>query len=281
MGATNDPIAIVRRDVGVPLHHQISTVLRSAINSGRYGPGDYLPGENALMEMYGVSRATVRRALDSLEDEGLIDRLPGKGTVVLDVALSMPMDEHLQAMERGGRDTTVDLLEFGIVPAPREAIHALDLAEGSRVLKVVRLRRGADDGSPMRHITSFVPLDIAEGLTRQLLEQHPMVMALDIVGHRVDRAEDEVGAALADPALATALDVRIGDPLLDMVRTMRNEERRPLALQRTLIPPQRFKLRILVRGRRQGPAPIADIGGFVPIDEVTTSSERTKGGENE
>lgn len=281
MGATDEPVTIIRRDVGAPLHHQISTVLRSAINSGRYGAGDYLPGENALMEMYGVSRATVRRALESLEDEGLIDRLPGKGTVVLEAALNLPMDDHLQVIERGGRDTVVELLEFRVVPAPREATHALDLAEGARVLKIVRLRRSADDRKPLRHVTSFVPLDIAEHLTREMLEHLALVIALDKVGHRVDRAEDEVGATLADPLLAGALDVRVGDPLLEMVRIVHDQERRPLALQRTVIPPQRFKLRILVHGHRHGPAPIAEIGGFVPLDEMLTSSEHTKGGGNE
>jgi DNA-binding GntR family transcriptional regulator len=130
-------------------------------------------------------------------------------------------------------------------------------------------------------VTSFVPRDIAAGLTRELFESDPMVSALAAVGFPVERAEDEVGAALADAMLATALDVRVGDPLLEMVRVMRDRERRPLALQRTLIPSQRFKLRILVHGRRHGPAPIVDIGGFVPLDEVLTSSEHTKGGENE
>jgi GntR family transcriptional regulator len=271
MGAGNEPLKNVRRDAGVPLHHQISVVLRSAIASGRYSPGTYLPGENVLMEMYDVSRATVRRALETLEDEGLIDRLPGKGTRVLDMVINVPIAEHLPAIERANLETTVEILEWRVAPAPHEAACALAIAVGAPCLKVVRLR--SQDDTPLRHLTSYLPSDIGDLLDRERPAGRTLPTALQEIGYPVVRAEDEVGAALADPLLAAALRVNVGDPLLEVTRTMYDSQRRPLTYQWTLIPPTRYRLRLLIHGTHHHPVTsISGYGAFAPADEPVSSS---------
>lgn len=65
-----------------PLYYQIYSKLLSRINAGEYSPGDMLPTEQNLLETFGASRATVRQALGLLENEGIIERRPGKGTFV-------------------------------------------------------------------------------------------------------------------------------------------------------------------------------------------------------
>lgn len=273
MDTGKEPMMTIRRDAGVPLHHQISVVLRSAIASGRYSPGAYLPGENSLMEMYHVSRATVRRALETLEDDGLIDRLPGKGTRVLDVAFNVPIAEHLPAIERASLDTTVEVLEWGPVPAPREAACALAIPIGVPCLKLVRLRSQED--TPLRHLTSYLPADIGDLLDRERLARCTLPTALQEIGYPVVRAEDEVGAALADPMLAAALKVKVGDPLLEVTRTMYDPQRRPLTFQWSLIPPSRYRLRLLIHGSHHRPVTsLADYGAFAPADEPFASSNQ-------
>lgn len=280
MGSRDEPVINIRREVGAPLHHQISVVLRSGIASGRYSPGSYLPGENVLMEMYDVSRATVRRALDTLEDEGLIDRLPGKGTRVLDVAVNVSIAGHLPAIERATRDTTVELLEWGPTAVPREAALALMIPEGTRCLKIVRLR--SHDGMPLRHMTSYVPSDAGDLLDREQLSGGTLPAALEGIGRPVVRAEDEVGAALADPVLAAALAVKVGDPLLEVTRTMYDPDRRPLAYQWTLIPPTRHRLRLLIHGSHHQPVTsIADYSVFAPADEATISLQHNESDDND
>jgi GntR family transcriptional regulator len=275
---TQQPLTALRRDTGAPLHHQISAVLRSAIASGRYGPGDYLPGENVLKQMYGVSRATVGRALDTLEDEGQIERRPGKGTAVLDVPFTVPMEQHLPTIERAGRDTTVSFLEWNSVVSPREVARALALGYGSRSVMIVRLR-GDRDGNPLRHISSFVPAHIGGHLSRDSLQHRSLLSALADHGYHVDRVEGEVGATLADPILAAALDIRVGDPLLEICQIVFDEHRNPLAFQRTLIPPHRYKLRILVEGQH-AKGSLLDGGPLAPTDDPQ-SAETTKGDEDD
>jgi GntR family transcriptional regulator len=269
----------IRRDLGAPLHHQISVVLRSAIVSGRYGPGTYLPGENALMEMYNVSRATVRRALETLEAEGLIDRLPGKGTRVLDVALNVPMADHLSAIERANRDTTVEILEWTAAPAPYEAACALALPVGQPCLKIVRLRK--DEATPLRHLTSYIPSDIGDVLVRDRLVRESLPAVLRDAGYPIERAEDEVGAALADPILAQALQLQVGDPLLEVTRTMYDPDRRPVAYQWSLIPPTRYRLRLLIHGSNHRPiTSLADYGAFVPSDDPASFARSNESDDN-
>ena len=70
------------RDKAIPLYYQLETILRNKITSGDYSPARPLPSEDALAEEYEVSRITVRQALSSLEQDGLVIRQRGKGTFV-------------------------------------------------------------------------------------------------------------------------------------------------------------------------------------------------------
>ena len=93
---------------GTSLHHQISTLIKDGIAGGRLMPGDRLPTEEALGREHGVSRVTVRRALHSLEQQGLIERRVGNGTFVSDSArvlnLPMPLTDYMQQVaERRAR----------------------------------------------------------------------------------------------------------------------------------------------------------------------------------
>ena len=73
---------VLSRTSGTPLHRQLFAVLRDGILSGVYQPGSALPKEEALCERFGVSRITVRRTLEDLKAEGLIEKRQGRGTFV-------------------------------------------------------------------------------------------------------------------------------------------------------------------------------------------------------
>jgi GntR family transcriptional regulator len=219
------------------------------------------------MDMYSVSRATVRRALLTLESQRLVDRRAGKGTRVLGhrpTAIAMPIEEHLRLIEKGAKNTTVELLGYDHVPAPREVARALRLTSGSSVLKIVRVRRRGS--LPLRHITNYLDPPIGGRLARADLGRMTLVEALRRTGLGVHRAEDEVGATLADPATASALGLQIGDPLLEIARVMFDRDGTPLAFQWTLVPPDRFKLRLAVGGDEDRPvSALTDYGPFAPL----------------
>ncbi|TQM11260.1 GntR family transcriptional regulator [Pseudonocardia kunmingensis] len=259
----------LERELGTPLHHQLSTVLRSAIASGRYGPGDQIPGELTLMQMYDVSRATVRRALLTLESEKLVERRPGRGTRVLrnlPIGMALSMDEHVRGIERAAEHTAVDVLEYVRVPAPYEVAKALQLDDLTEVLKITRVRRRNDQ--PLRHLTNYLEPSVGDLLRADDLHDHTLVELLRRAGRVVHRAVDEVGATVADAPVAAALRVRVGDPLLQMARVMFDAGGAPLAYQWTLVSPDRFRMRVVISGADDAAvSPVADYSTFAPLTE--------------
>lgn len=232
------------RDPGSSLHHQISSVIRSGIHSGRYAEGSLLPGETTMMDMFGVSRATVRRALQTLEGEGLIQRRQGKGTRVVyqpDKRAGHTVDQHIHRMEQVAARTQVEVLDFDWVIPPPTVQEALMLAGGERALRIVRIRSA--EGRALRYLVNHVAAELGERMRREQFEGPTLVTILREIGRLPRRFDDEVGAVLADPDLARALDVRIGAPLVEMARTMFDGTGKPIAHQWTVIPPDRGKLR--------------------------------------
>jgi GntR family transcriptional regulator len=268
-------MSAIIRDIGAALHHQISAILRSAIMSGEYGRGGALPGESALIATYGVSRATVRRALDTLEREKLIERHQGKATRVLWVrpaVIGASMAQHRRRIERNARDTDVIVLEFGTAHPPSDVRGALALDDKAQAVRILRLRRRA--GTPLWYLTNYLPLGIAAAMTREELERGTLIAALARAGHVVHRAEDEVGATLATPVVASTLDVAVGAPLIEVTRIMYDRVRTPIAYQRALIPPERHKLQIVVQGDEEEPVgPAAEPGTLQPVSRAKKTQE--------
>jgi len=110
----------VARDLGAPLHHQIYLVLADGIATGRYAAGELLPTEEQLTKLFSVSRITVRRAMASLQNAGLIERGAGRRTMVktLGRPLRMPMASVISNIAAYGAETIAKVVEFGYGPAP-------------------------------------------------------------------------------------------------------------------------------------------------------------------
>ena len=87
------------RDKAIPLYYQLETILRKKISAGDYSPDIPLPSEDALAEEYEVSRITVRQALSSLEQDGLVIRQRGKGTFVSERANTIELPRFTGSIE--------------------------------------------------------------------------------------------------------------------------------------------------------------------------------------
>jgi GntR family transcriptional regulator len=232
---------------GASLHHQIMTVLRSQIVSGQLGDGAMVPGETTLMAQYGVSRATVRRALLTLEGEGLIERRQGKVTrVTYRPAAGTPsMTKYIRKIEDIAASTKVKVLAFEWALAAAEAQAALGLAPADKALRIVRVRSAGK--TPLRHIVNVIPPAIGEQMHRNQFARATLPTVLQELGHEFCEFEDTVSAVVADPELARSLEVMIGAPLVDISRVIYGPGKTPLAYQRTLVPPGRVILRVNIQ----------------------------------
>lgn len=247
LGRTNRHLrGAVNERLPTPLYHQIYLILRDKIASGVYRRDDRLPGEQELVEMFGVSRITARRALDELAAEGLVVRDRGRGTRVRREP-SLPqvrssvegLLENLLAM---GLETRVRLLAFDYVAPPPDVARAMGLERGEAMLRAVRVRL-LEDG-PFSHLTTYVPRAIGDGISREDLASTPLLALLERAGVVVSRADQAITATLADAETAPLLEVEVGSPLLKIVRVVFDQAGRPVEHITGLYRPDRYQYRM-------------------------------------
>jgi GntR family transcriptional regulator len=204
---------------------RVYLLLRDDISNGTYAPGSSLPGEQRLAETHGVSRVTIRRALESLAADGLIEKRMGSGSVVRapDTAtahLAADFTTLIPQLVAMGQATTARLLSFSYGPAPESVASAMNLPQGARVQTAVRVR--LVDGRPFSHLTTYVPEAIAANYTEADLATTPLFRLLERSGVQVDSAHQSVTATLASPDVAEALGVSVGSALLSLRRVVRD-----------------------------------------------------------
>ncbi|WP_426958647.1 GntR family transcriptional regulator [Muricoccus radiodurans] len=221
---------------------RVYLVLRDRIGCGAIPAGTRLPGEPDLAAEHGVARVTVRRALDQLAQEGLVERRPGVGTFVRGGEALPPtvvefsdVFSHLKEM---GRRTEVRLLSFGYVVPPPPVAEALELTPGEPAQRAVRVRRMS--GDPFSHLTTHVPARIGQTYSEAELASQPLLALLERSGLRIGHARQSIGATLAGPDLAEVLEVEIGAPLIALTRLVQDEEGHPVEHLRALYRPDRF-----------------------------------------
>jgi len=227
----------------LPRYHQIYLMLRERLAAGEFAADAPLPGEVALARTFGVSRMTLRAALDLLAQEKLIVRQRGRGTFARSrqAAGSAPMLGLLENLVANGLRTVVKVIELSEAPAGGEVAEALRIAAGDPVQRAVRLR--SYRGSPISHLSTFVPASVAR-FSRKELSAKPMLRLLEEAGVSVAGADQTVSARLSDPATAPLLNLALGSPLLSVRRVVYDESGRPVQLLHGLYRPDRYHYRM-------------------------------------
>lgn len=215
---TLDSYGKIAPTTGVPMHLQLERILRERIRAMR--PGDRLPTEKELREHYGLSSSTVRQALQSLVNQGLVCRKVAKGTFVAPQPIEEQLSELLgfsqmarqMGMEPGGR-----LIESGFTPASADVASALRLPIGEDVLRVVRVRYA--NGEPVCVETTFFRKEIGVLLVAEDLSAVAFYPTLESrYGIKLVAARETIGASLATPSDAGLLSIPRRFPVLTVER---------------------------------------------------------------
>ena len=226
----------------LPKYHQIYLVLREQLSEGRFAAG--LPGEVALAAQFGVARITIRKALEQLAAEGLIERARGRGTVP---RAAPPARTEQRAQLTGlldnlvsmGLQTKVQVVSCDVIPAAEPVAQALQIAPGAPVQKAVRVRSTKE--GPLSLITTHVPAALAKGFGRRELAKQPILLLLEKSGVRIGRATQTLSARLADAASAGHLGIAVGSALLAVTRLILDDEDRPVQWLHGLYRPDRYQ----------------------------------------
>ncbi len=190
-------------------YRTIADDLRAQMTAGELVAGAVLPSEAELAGSYGVSRVTVRKALDVLRDEGLVSSRQGSGWFVAGdrVRQSLGTLSTIEAqLAAQGREPVRRVLSFGFVTDP-------DDPAGAEVLEVVRVNLA--DGEPFALVTVWCPADLGSALSRDDVESSTFY---DLLPIEFERASQTIRAAAADERDAEILHVPLGSPLLVVER---------------------------------------------------------------
>jgi GntR family transcriptional regulator len=215
-----DPVLgslLLDRTSPVPLYFQVAQHLEAAIETGRVPPGTRLDNEIELADQLGLSRPTLRRAMQYLVDKGLLVRRRGIGTRVVQPKVRRPLEltSLYDDLAGSGQRPATDVLSNELVLASAEVAVALAVAEGAPVISLVRLRSAS--GQPIARMTNYLPADLP-GITTEALRDRGLYQLIRAAGIQLHAATQTIGARTATTAEARLLGESRGAAVLTMQR---------------------------------------------------------------
>jgi DNA-binding GntR family transcriptional regulator len=202
----------------VPLYFQVSTVIEGAILDGTLPPGARLENEVALGERIGLSRPTIRRAIQELVDKGLLVRRRGIGTQVVhgQVTRKVELTSLFEDLTRDSRKPTTRILERDDMPATAKLAEILGVDVGAPVAHFRRLRSA--DGVPIAILENYLPAELVNVNDSDLLT-HGLYQIIRSGGITIRVAKQKIGARRATNVESDLLEIDKNDPVLTMDRT--------------------------------------------------------------
>lgn len=205
------------RNGPIPLYFQVSSRLEEEIRSCRIPAGARLENELSIAERLGLSRPTIRRAIQELVDKGLLVRRRGIGTQVLPGTVSRPVEltSLYEDLRNTHHEPSTEVLSYAVIPASEKVAAQLGLALGSEVLHLRRLRK--TDGTAVAVLENYLPGEF-KAITKEQLTQHGLYHLLRTRGVAIRVANQSIGARSASSEESSLLEIQADGPVLTMER---------------------------------------------------------------
>jgi GntR family transcriptional regulator len=237
----------LRPAASTPLWLQLKHALRDTITF-ELAPGDRLPSESELCRHYGLSRVTVRQAITSLVDEGMLHRQQGRGTYVLAARIAEPLMEPDHFL-LGGFDSAesgaISVFSAETVPAADWIAQKLGILPGEQVHKIRKVL--TPDGERAAFRTTFLPRRLVPSLLETDLTPPIPVLLESLYGLRPAAADEGIEFITADEFRAKMLRVPVGDPLILVERLIYLGTGEAIELSRAYYRAKRFHFRHRLR----------------------------------
>lgn len=241
---------MLKQDAITPLYVQLMEELETSIRNGVYKPGDKIMTEAEMAKEYGVSLITVRKAVGSLMEKGLVVRKQGKGTFVTKPKYSRNMKKlqsFTEMCEQMGVKPGAQVLENRLIMADKKVADRLGIEPGSNVVYISRLRLA--DGEPVQVEKSYFPLKYAFLLEEDLNNGSMFECLKEKAGAKVASSEKMIELCRATAEEAALMDVKKGDYLLFVKSTAYDENGEPMYAGIQLINGARFSLYVYESGK--------------------------------
>lgn len=241
-------------------YQRVQEALAEELTRDRRPPGSPLPPERALAEHFGVSRVTLRRALDELERAGLVSRTPGGGWVVAGPRIGEPPNELMSFSEMAasrGLTPRSRILTEHVRPATIDEADTLGLAPGAPLFELERLR--LMDEVPILVDRTRIPLTLAPDIGEADFSTVSLYSVLeDRYGIRAARARFAVEAIAADERLAALLELEPGGPLLRCDQLTEDEAGRAIEMCEMVYRGDRYRFRATLVRAGSSVSPLVD-----------------------
>jgi GntR family transcriptional regulator, phosphonate transport system regulatory protein len=228
---------------GVALWRQVADGIERGIADGTFGAGEKLPGETEIAETYRVNRHTVRRALATLAERGLVRAERGSGTYVEAQRLAYPLRSRTRFSEivgAGGHEPRGQLIDASDDVATRELARTLGLKIGAPLIRIESLRLA--DRTPICVSTTWLSAERFPDAGDVFAATRSMTKLLAHYGVRdYRRASTKITAAIADATDAARLDLALGRPVLVVDATDVDTAGKPLVTKRARFAAERVE----------------------------------------
>ncbi|CUH97603.1 hypothetical protein P22_3734 [Propionispora sp. 2/2-37] len=206
----------LNKNVPVPLYYQLKQLLLNEIRTGNFKEHDCLPTEIELSNMFGISRPTVRQAINELVNEGYLSRLKGKGTFVTKPKINQEfvhiIENFNEGMLRKGIKPKTKVLKLKLIPADEELSQALAVEPADKVIELSRLRYANDE--PIVLVSTYIPYALCPEIMEINLKEQSIYKTFEKNNLFIKKVRRFFEAQKANETDAQLLEIPEGDPIL-------------------------------------------------------------------
>ncbi|AEV94623.1 GntR family transcriptional regulator [Pediococcus claussenii] len=228
--------------MGSPVYIQIHNDIKKAIEAGKWKVGDRIPAERDLSENFNVSRMTLRQAISTLVDEGILERKVGSGTYVA----SQKVQEKVSGVtsftdltEAQGKHPSSKTITYHAGTPSLSEMEKLNLDDGELVVRMERIRYA--DEVPICYETATLPEKLVRNFSEDEVTRSLYKTLEDKAGLVIGRAEQTVSAMLASERVSEYLNIKRGDAILRLHQVSYSQEGKPFEYVRTQYVGDRFE----------------------------------------
>lgn len=208
---------MIDRNSRLPIYVQIEKYFLDLIEGGKVKPGELFPSETVLSKELGVSRMTIRQAINNLVLNGYLERSRGKGTFVLErnqEKLELPLDKlrnFSREVQKSGKTPKNTVVEFKVIEANEEVAQILKIKKGERVYYMERLRCLEDIPAVLEQ--TYMRYDLFEDLTEDIIRASKYKYIKE-KGYKIKESKREILAEVPLGNVATLLKLKRNEPVL-------------------------------------------------------------------
>jgi GntR family transcriptional regulator len=226
----------------VPVYIQIHNEIRKEIESGKWSVGERIPSERQLSQDFNVSRMTLRQAIQTLVDEGILQRQVGSGTYVASSKVQEKMSgttSFTEITESQGKHPSSKTVSYHVADPSISEMEKLKLADGDQILRMERIRYA--DNQPICFEVATIPISIVKSLNKEDITSSLYKALENKAGLKLGNATQTVSAILASEKIANFLNVKRGSAILRVRQVTTLDDERPFEYVRSQYAGDRFE----------------------------------------